>query len=74
VQPVDNPRIEREDHYYNAINTKLLDLGLQPHLLSETLIEHVFDVIGRYRDRVIEDHILPRTRWRPPTREKQTAP
>jgi UDP-sulfoquinovose synthase len=74
VQPVDNPRIEREDHYYNAINTKLLDLGLQPHLLSETLIEHVFDVIGRYRHRVIEDHILPRTRWRPPTREKQTAP
>ena len=74
VQPVDNPRIEREDHYYNAINTKLLDLGLQPHLLSETLIEHVFDVIGRYRDRVIEDHILPRTRWRPPTREKQAAP
>jgi UDP-sulfoquinovose synthase len=74
VRPVDNPRIEREDHYYNAINTKLLDLGLQPHLLSETLIEHVFDVIGRYRERVIEDHILPRTRWRPPTREKQTAP
>ncbi len=74
VRPVDNPRIEREDHYYNAMNTKLLELGLQPHLLSETLIEHVFDVIGRYRDRVIDDHILPRTRWRPPTREKQTAP
>jgi UDP-sulfoquinovose synthase len=73
VDSVDNPRVELEEHYYNATNTKLLDLGLEPHALSETLIEHVFDVIARYRDRVIEDCIPPRTRWRPPTREKQTT-
>jgi UDP-sulfoquinovose synthase len=71
VHHLENPRVEREEHYYRAVNEKLLDLGLRPHLLSETLIEHVFDVIGRHRERVIEDHILPRTRWRPPTREKQ---
>jgi UDP-sulfoquinovose synthase len=73
IDSLENPRVEMEEHYYNATHTKLLDLGLQPHLLSETLIEHVFDVIGRYRDRVVRDHILPRTRWRPPTREKQAA-
>jgi UDP-sulfoquinovose synthase len=74
VNHLDNPRVEMEEHYYNAVHTKLLDLGLQPHLLSETLIEHVFDVIGEHRDRVIEGHILPRARWRPPTREKQVTP
>jgi UDP-sulfoquinovose synthase len=73
VDSVDNPRVELEEHYYKAKNTKLLDLGLEPHALSETLLEHVFDVIARYRDRVIEDSIPPRTRWRPPTREKQTT-
>jgi len=73
VDSLENPRVEMEEHYYNATHTKLLDLGLQPHMLSETLIEHVFDVIGRYRDRVVRDHILPRTRWRPPTREKQAT-
>jgi UDP-sulfoquinovose synthase len=73
VEALENPRVEMEEHYYNATHTKLLDLGLRPHMLSDTLIEHVFDVIGRYRDRVVRDHILPRTRWRPPTREKQAA-
>jgi len=72
IDHVDNPRIEAESHYYRAANTHLLDLGLRPRYLSETLIESVFDVIRRYRDRVITEHILPRTRWRPA--ERQPAP
>jgi UDP-sulfoquinovose synthase len=64
VDHIENPRVELEDHYYNAKHTKLLDLGLEPHLLSDTLIESMFETIGRYRDRVIRDHILPTTRWR----------
>ncbi len=73
INHIDNPRVEAEEHYYNAKHTKLLDLGLQPHLLSETLVEHMFEVMQRYRGRVIMDHILPRDRWRPPAREKQAA-
>jgi UDP-sulfoquinovose synthase len=65
VQSIDNPRVEKEDHYYNAKHTKLLDLGLEPHLLSEALVESMFGVIQRYRGRVITDHIMPRDRWRP---------
>jgi UDP-sulfoquinovose synthase len=61
---LDNPRIEKEEHYYNAKHTKLLDLGLEPHLLSETLIETMFARIQQYGDRVIESHIMPATRWR----------
>ena len=38
VDPIENPRVEMEEHYYQATHTKLLDLGLEPHLLSETLI------------------------------------
>jgi UDP-sulfoquinovose synthase len=65
IQPVDNPRVEREDHYYNPAHTKLLDLGLRPHLLSAELVASMFSVIERFQDRVIRDHILPRDRWRP---------
>jgi UDP-sulfoquinovose synthase len=64
VDHLENPRVEMEEHYYNPMHTKLLDLGLQPHLLSETLIESMFAAIDRYKDRVIPDHILPATRWR----------
>ena len=65
VHPIDNPRVEAEQHYYNAAHTKLLDLGLRPHLLDETLIESMFSTIERFKDRVIDDHILPKDRWRP---------
>lgn len=70
---VDNPRVEAEDHYYNAKHTKLLDLGLKPHFLSDTLIESMFAAIERHRDRIVLEHIMPETRWRPPVREKQPA-
>jgi UDP-sulfoquinovose synthase len=65
VEAIDNPRFELEEHYYNAAHTKLLDLGLKPHLLSETLIESMFAELERFKHRAISDHILPRDRWRP---------
>jgi len=67
---VENPRVEMEEHYYNATHTKLLDLGLEPHLLSETLIESMFDQMERYKHRVIPDRIDPRTRWRGVLRDR----
>jgi UDP-sulfoquinovose synthase len=72
IDHIDNPRVEKEEHYYNAAHTKLLDLGLQPHLLSDTLVESMFDAIAENRDRVIREHILPQTRWRA-VRERQAA-
>ena len=64
VEPIDNPRFELEEHYYHAAHTKLLDLGLEPHLLSETLIESMFAELERFKHRVILEHVLPRDRWR----------
>ncbi|MFM8999115.1 MAG: NAD-dependent epimerase/dehydratase family protein [Actinomycetota bacterium] len=65
IAHVENPRIEKEEHYYHAVHTKLLDLGLEPHPLSETLVESVFERLARHRDRVLEGGIMPATRWRP---------
>jgi len=65
IQHCDNPRVEKEEHYYNAIHTKLLDLGLEPTLLGEELVESMIHAIERYKDRVIESSIDPRTRWSP---------
>jgi UDP-sulfoquinovose synthase len=65
VKRYPNPRIEAEQHYYNATNTKLRDLGLEPHLLGEELVRSLLGLIERHRERVIERAILPRTRWRP---------
>jgi UDP-sulfoquinovose synthase len=64
IEHVENPRVELEDHYYNAKHTALVDLGLKPTLLSPTLIEHLFDLVERYQDRVDQTAIMPTVKWR----------
>ena len=59
IQHYENPRVEKEEHYYNAIHTKLLDLGLEPTLLGEELVESMIHTIERYKGRAIETAIDP---------------
>lgn len=65
VESIPNPRKEAERHYYNAKHTKLLELGLQPHFLSEELIDTMIDTIERHRDQVNRDVILQGVKWVP---------
>jgi UDP-sulfoquinovose synthase len=65
IQHCENPRVEKEQHYYNATHTKLLDLGLEPTLLGEELVESMIHTIERHKGRVIESSIDPHTRWNP---------
>ncbi len=64
VQNLENPRVELEEHYFNAKNTKLLDLGLQPHYLSDSLLDSLLNFAIRYRDRIDAAQILPKVNWR----------
>ncbi|MPZ21996.1 MAG: NAD-dependent epimerase/dehydratase family protein [Dehalococcoidia bacterium] len=64
VEHLPNPRVEAEEHYYNAVHTRLLDLGLEPHLLSQSLIDSLLNVAIQYRDRIDQRVILPRGDWR----------
>ena len=64
IREIENPRSEAQEHYYNPTHTKLLDLGLQPTLLSEDLVTATLSTLLTYRDRAIHDAIAPRTTWR----------
>ena len=64
IENVPNPRVEKEEHYYNAKHTKLLDLGLEPHYLGDSLLDSLLNIAIEYRDRVDVDHIMPRVDWR----------
>jgi UDP-sulfoquinovose synthase len=63
IDHVDNPRVETYDHYYNVVHTALEGLGLKPTLLSTTLIDHLFDVVERHRDRVDPAAVMPTVKW-----------
>ena len=65
VRSFPNPRVELEEHYYNARHSKLLDLGLQPHYLGEELVRSMLGKIDQYKERVIQRAIAPKTRWNP---------
>ncbi len=63
IEHAENPRVESYDHYYNVVHTALESLGLKPTLLSTTLIDHLFDVVERYRDRVDLAAVRPTVKW-----------
>jgi UDP-sulfoquinovose synthase len=63
IEHVENPRVEIYDHYYNVVHTALEGLGLKPTLLSMTLIDHLFDVVERFRERVDVGAIMPTVHW-----------
>jgi len=66
IEYIDNPRVELADHYYKVTHTKLIELGLQPHLVSDTLIDSLFEITKRYAHRVRPEALLPTVNWRSP--------
>jgi UDP-sulfoquinovose synthase len=67
IEHVENPRVELENHHYNVVHTGLVGLGLEPHLLSDTLIESLFEITKRYAHRVRPEAMLPTIQWRRPS-------
>ncbi len=66
IKHIANPRVEKERHYYNAKHTKLLDLGLVPHLLTDETVAGLLESALRYRDRIDLTHIPPTVSWHRP--------
>lgn len=61
---LENPRVEKEQHYYNAKNTKLKDLGLEPHLLTDEVLRDILHTAVQYKDRVMLENVLPKVTWK----------
>jgi UDP-sulfoquinovose synthase len=70
TENLENPRIEAPEHYYKVKHTKLVELGLDPHLLSDTLIESMFDITKQYAHRVRPEALRPTVNWRNPGRHR----
>lgn len=64
VENIPNPRVEMEEHYYNAKHTKLLDLGLKPNLLTDAAIDSMLDTVRRNVAAVRDEIILPTIKWK----------
>jgi UDP-sulfoquinovose synthase len=71
IDHLPDPRVEKEEHYYNAKHSKLVDLGLEPHLLSDSLLDSLLNYAIRYRNRINTALFLPQVDWRRVRNERQ---
>lgn len=63
ISHLENPRVEKEEHYFHAVHTRLVDLGLQPHLLTNDVLREILLTVMEYKNRVIKEKILPDVKW-----------
>jgi UDP-sulfoquinovose synthase len=58
-----NPRIELEDHYYNAMHSKLADLGLVPNLLTDAVMDGMLQAVRRHAAQADPAFANPKITW-----------
>jgi len=63
IKSIENPRKEREEHYYNPTFTGLKELGLKSHLLTDEVLGEMLKEIMEHKDRIDKDKILPKVKW-----------
>jgi UDP-sulfoquinovose synthase len=63
IQPVENPRIEAEDHYYNPARTGLLELGLQPNYLTDEVLSQMIEFVLKHKDNIQQHQIYRKVKW-----------
>ncbi|PIP40167.1 MAG: NAD-dependent dehydratase [Desulfobacterales bacterium CG23_combo_of_CG06-09_8_20_14_all_51_8] len=63
VKSIENPRKEAEDHYYNPVYHGLIDIGVEPHFLTEDVMEGMFRVVEKYKENIRKDVIFRGIRW-----------
>ena len=64
IATVDNPRVEADARYYHAVHSGLVELGLEPHLLSDTLVDSLLAIARQHRDNADPSLFEPSVRWR----------
>ncbi|MDY6823180.1 MAG: NAD-dependent epimerase/dehydratase family protein [Thermodesulfobacteriota bacterium] len=63
IDHLENPRKEAEDHYYNPIYQGLTGLGVEPHYLTDAVLERFFHAVEKHRENVRKDVIFRGVKW-----------
>ena len=65
VRNLENPRLEREEHYYEPDHQHLLDLGYEPTHDIEAELKIMLTDLIKYRKRieVRSESLIPDIRW-----------
>jgi len=64
IKKMRNPRIESENHYYNAKHSNLKKLGLKPTKLTKKIIIEIAQYCMKYKKNIQKDIINPKITWK----------
>lgn len=64
IKEIENPRVEKEDHYYNPAYSGLIELGLEPHYLTDEVVEDFFRLVERHKANIDPNSIFRGIKWR----------
>ena len=64
IENIENPRVEQEEHYFNAKHTALQELGLEPHLLTDEVIRDIMQLAIDHEDRILENVVMNSPQWK----------
>ena len=63
IDHVSNPRKEKEEHYYNPTYQGLLELGVQPHYLTDEALSSMFRIVAQHRGNIKVSSIVKGVKW-----------
>jgi UDP-sulfoquinovose synthase len=63
VKSIENPRREAEEHHYNPTYQGLIEIGVEPHYLTDEVLESMFRVVEKYKNNIRKDVIFKGIKW-----------
>ena len=63
VDHIENPRREAEEHYYNPTYQGLIEIGVEPHYLTDEVMEGMMRVVEKFKGDIKKDVILRGIKW-----------
>ena len=63
ICPLENPRKEREEHYYNPAHSGLIELGLKPNFMTVEVLKNLINEVKKFEGNINKGIIMPRVAW-----------
>ena len=63
IENLKNPRKELEKHYYNPVYQGLLDMGVNPHYLTDDVLNNIFKIVEKYQKNIRKEVIFRGIKW-----------
>ena len=63
INHMENPRKEAEEHYYNPTYQGLKGIGVEPHPLTDEILNGIFALVETHKDNIRKEVIFRGVKW-----------